>query len=300
MPREYRIRNDAIRLNAEGTGAEIHVAATAPTPGTAVALWLDSNAADPASAAYITRDTGTTWVALSSTADYETFAEFFEDFQGMADTEVDHNFILNSGTDAQALDPVHVPGYPTGVWKLTTGDADGTVAADGSQLVWSDRPIKLANAGGVTEVEAKLRINTAITDVSLFFGLTDSTALEEAFTNSADTITAVATDACGFLYDTDATTDTWWMCAVDTGTSDAGDAALATAPVADTYQTLKMIISSDGATISFYIDGTLAGAMSGDVGVGDDVTLYPTICACSTTTTSKVAFVDWMRVKVTR
>jgi hypothetical protein len=223
-------------------------------------------------------------------------AEVFDDFLYQTITEADTPWILNSGADPQALDPA-ISAQAGGVIRATTGDADGTTANDGSQLVCH---IPLQAQSGGTFFETRLHINTAITDVSVFAGLTDSTALEEAFTNSADVITSTASDAAGFLYDTDATTDEWWTLAVDSDTDDAGNAASGTAPVADTYQTLRMEISADGATIIFYIDGTAVATLTGDAGVSPDVNLYATVIACATTTTSKTVDIDYVKVGTTR
>ena len=224
-----------------------------------------------------------------------------EEFYGHADTEAEGTFVLNSGTDAQAIDPALDTAQAGGVWKIVTGNLDGTTAADGSQLVWSKVPIVLnSNTGGYV-IEARIRIKTDITFCSVFFGLTDATGLEEAFTNSADTITAVADDAGGFLYDTDATTDEWWGVAVDSTVKDAGNAATGTAPTADVFQILRMEVDATGATVSFFINNAATAdlALSGDVGIGPDVPLYATIIANTTagTPATKTIDVDYLRIE---
>jgi len=218
--------------------------------------------------------------------------EIFDDFIQQAITENDTPWILNSGADAQAVDPA-VSAAECGVVVITTGDNDGTVAQDGSQLV-CHIPVQ-ADSGGLV-FEARLHINTAITNVAVNVGLTDSTALEEPFTNAADVITSVASDAACFVYDTSATTDEWWACAVDSNTDDAGNATTGTAPTADTYQTFRIEVSADGATIKFYIDGTLETTLSGDAGVSPDVNLYATVIACGDGTASKTVDLDYVYV----
>lgn len=221
---------------------------------------------------------------------------FVDDFTQQVLTEDDSSpWILNSGADAQALDPA-VNLQSGGVVRLTTGDADGTTANDGSQLVLAI-PV-LAQSGGLV-FETRLHINSAITTVSLFAGLTDSTALEEAFTNAADTITSTASDGAGFLYDTDATTDNWWAVAVDSDTDDTGNATTGVAPVADTYQVLRIEVSADGGTIRFFINGVLVKTLTGG-GVSPDVALYATVIACATTTTSKTVDIDYVMVSTNR
>lgn len=203
---------------------------------------------------------------------------------------------FNAGTDAEAVDAVVDTAQAGGVWVIVTGNLDGTTAADGSGIVWDDMPIQLDSAGGDTYIEARVRIKAALTFASVGFGLTDSTALEEPFTNSADTVTTTATDACGFLYDTDATTDNWWACAVDTDVDDV-HATTGSAPVADAWQILRMEIANDGATIRFYVDGALTNTLSA-AGVGPDVVLYPYVIANTTagTPTSRSVDVDYIEV----
>lgn len=237
---------------------------------------------------------GDRWMLVTSGSTVDEFV-LFDDFIQQTIVEADTPWILNSGADAQALDPA-INAQAGGVIRLTTGDADGTTANDGSQLV-CHLPVT-ANLGGVS-FETRLHINTAITTVSVCAGFTDATGLEEPFTNSADTITSTATDAVCFLYDTDATTDTWWAVAVDTDVDDTGNASTGTAPVADTYQVLRIDISPDGNTCYFYIDGVLKATRNAG-GVSPDVALYATVIACATTTTSKTVDIDYIKVKHNR
>ena len=225
-----------------------------------------------------------------------------DDMYGKADTEVDHAWILNKGSDGSAADPAIDTAQAGGVWKLVTGAGDGSTAQDGSQLVWADMPIQLDSNTGPYVIEARVRIKTAVTNVAVFFGLTDATGLEEPFTNSADTITSTATDGAGFLFDTDATTDEWWGVAVDTDTDDTGNATTGVVPVADTWQILRMEVDATGATINFFIDNAAAAdlALSAAAGCGPDAVLYPTLIACGDGTASKTVDVDWIRVEGVR
>jgi hypothetical protein len=237
----------------------------------------------------VVESTGEIWEVLHDGGVEGQFS-VFDDFTYQAShTEADKPWILNSGADAQALDPVITAGA-NGTIRLTTGNADGTTANDASQMV-CNVPMRADSVG--LYAEARLKCVTNIATMSVFFGFTDSTSLEEAFTNSADTITSTATDACGFLYDTDATTDEWWAVAVDTDVDDTGNATTGVAPVADTYQVLRVEVSADGNTIKFYINGTLVATRSAG-GVSPDASLYATVIACATTTTSKSVDVDYI------
>jgi len=120
--------------------------------------------------------------------------EIFDDFIQQTFTKADTPWILNAGSDGQAVEPV-IDAQECGVLLMTTGDDDGTTAVDAVQVV-GHIPIQ-ADSGGLV-FEARLHINTAITNISVFAGLTDVTTLEEPFSNAADVLTSNADDAVGF------------------------------------------------------------------------------------------------------
>jgi hypothetical protein len=288
---ECRGETYTIILEAVGTGV-LSIVDKANDGG------LGTRALGIAGSCLVVRSDGEMWHVLSEGGGRQSpnasMVRFFDDFVDYqpAHTELDRAWILNAGADAQAVDPVQTAAEG-GTMTLVTGNADGTTANDASQLVLAF-PVQ-ADSGGLY-FETRLKIATAITAVSVYAGFTDATGLEEPVTNSADTLTTTASDAAGFLYDTDATTDQWWMAAVDGDTDDTGNAALGVAPVADTYQVLRAEVSADGATIKFFINGVLVGTLSGAAGVSPDVNLYFTIIACATTTTSKTVTVDYVEV----
>jgi len=222
----------------------------------------------------------------------------FDDFYGMADVEAAHGFILNAGSDDLAVDPVIDTAQAGGVWVLVGGDGDGTTAEDASQLVWADMPIQIDSilSGGVVTLEARIRIKAAITGVAVNFGLTDATGLEEPFSIAAATVTSTATDAVCFCYDDGATAKTWHGLAVDTDVDDTGNASTGVGPVADTFQILKIEVSATGAECWFYIDGERVLSLTGSVGCGPDVVLYPTLICCSDGAAAKSVDIDWIRV----
>jgi len=220
---------------------------------------------------------------------------FFHDFVTgeTPATEADSPFILNSGGDAQAIDPAHDVTQGIGVYQCVTGNADGTVANDGSQFVVR-APFQLDSLGGDTLVACRLRLVSAITSLSVNFGLTDNQALEEPFAVATATVTSTATDAACFCFDDGATLKEWYGLAVDGDTEDTGNASTGVGPVADTFQVLEMLISNDGADVHYYIDGNLLLSLTGAAGVGPDVALYATVIANATTTTSRTVDVDWI------
>lgn len=226
-------------------------------------------------------------------ADLRTLGRFvvFDDFNYQTLTEVDTPWILNKGSDGTAADPA-ISTDERGKIVLTAGAGDGSTAQDGSQIVCAV-PVQ-ADSGNLV-FETRLHINTAITGLSVIAGFTDVTTLEEPATIATKTITTNASDMAAFVYDDGATTKEWYAVAVDGDTDDTGNAATGSAPVANTYQTLRIEVSADGATIKFYVDGVLKKTLSGAAGVSPDVNLYATVCICGTGETATVD-VDYIYV----
>jgi hypothetical protein len=217
---------------------------------------------------------------------------WFDDFIG--DTVL-AQYTEASGTDGQAVQTIVEEQF--GVYQLTSGDAGVNTAGDGEQVSLS---LEWQADQGALVFETRLHIDGAIANTELCVGLTDNVALELPFTNSADTITAVADDAVAFCYDTNATTDEWWALGVDSTTKATGNAATGTAPVADVYQTLRIEIDDGGADCRFYIDGTLAGTLTANC-VTPTVALAPVVVISSAqTAASSVVDVDYILVGAAR
>lgn len=221
----------------------------------------------------------------------------FDDFlYQVGFTEVDTPWILNSGSDAEALDPA-VAAAEGGVIVLTSGDAGTGVAADGSQIICSV-PMQ-ADSGGLV-FEARLHINTAVTTVQVAAGFTDVTTLElPASVGGSDAITTTFSNGCCFIYDTGADTDQWFAVGVAGDTDATGNGATGIAPAADTYQTLRIEVDDDGAGARFYINGTLEGTLTASA-VAVSTNLYATVVVNSTTTTSRTVDVDYIYAGVNR
>lgn len=214
----------------------------------------------------------------------------FDDFTYQTIPETDTPWVLNSGTDAEAIDPA-INAQEGGVIRLTSGDAGTGVAADGSQLV-CHIPMQ-ADSGGLV-FETRLHINTAVTTVQVIAGFTDVTTLElPAAVGGSDAITTTASDGVLFVFDTDADTDEWFGIGVAGDTDATGNGALGVAPAADTYQTLRIEVDSDGATARFFIDGTEQGALTANA-VSASTNLHATVLVNATTTTSRTVDVDYV------
>lgn len=231
-------------------------------------------------------------IGIDTDYTYRDRIEIFDDFLGF----ISGAFNLKVGTDGSAKAP-EANLVPTGGEAVFVTGAAGTgVAADGSIMV-GKLPVRTSLDNLV--FEARVKINTSIANISVNIGFTDNSmgvALEEPFTIGAgDAITSNATDACCFVYDSDADTDQWFACAVDSDVDDTGNATTGIAPVAGTWQIFRIETADDGSKVYFYINDVLVSTLSGG-GVGDDVNLYPVISVCSTTTTSKTVDVQYVYV----
>lgn len=225
--RGYRIENVAMSQVAFGTEYDIHDSARPYYTPPAVAANVSPYG--------LIKDT----VALQ------------DDFLGAS---LDANWLVSHGSDADCVDFAPASG-PGGLIAGTTGDAgSGTMAINGIQVCWAELDFR-ADAGRLSAaVRLKVSENSG---VCLFFGLTDQTgSLEMPFTYTGTTLTANATDAVGFVYDTSSTNDKWTMCGVDSGVGVSFESALN--PLDDAYVELRIDIDATGLA-NFYIDGAVQG-----------------------------------------
>lgn len=194
-------------------------------------------------------------------------------------------------SDTSAVDPAVVAGGEGGTISCSTGSVDN----EGTQLVgvagW------IANNGGLV-METKLQLDI-ITGVSVFVGFTDISTIEEpTLIDASNAITSEAsTSVIGFAFDTDAGTDEWWAVGTADGfaTDATGQAATGTAPVAATYQTLRLEVDSDGAGARFFINNAKVGELTAGA-CGAAHTLYPTIVAHNRASSAVAVAVDYVYV----
>lgn len=219
---------------------------------------------------------------------------FFDDFIG--DVTLDqYNFL--EGTDSATSSELILAGGIGGVLQITTGDAGTGLAADMAQvtqaLQW-----QASNGGLVFQTRIKL---SAITTCYAFVGFTDlATALEAPIESaaSANTLTSNATDAVGFMFDTRMTDDKWWLTGVATDV-DATAQNSTYAPVADTYEVLRVELTAAGKA-DFYRNGAHVGTtMTGALTAAADLT--PTINISKTSVAaSMTAEIDYLYLEMLR
>jgi hypothetical protein len=220
-------------------------------------------------------------------------AAMFDDFTG--DVIADQ-WDYQEGTDSATAAGAILAGGVGGILRLTTGDAGTGLAADMCQITQALQ-WKAANGNLCFQARAKL---SAITTCYVFLGFTDLAASLEAPIESAgaaNTLTTNAADAVGFMFDTRMTADTWWATGVANNV-DATAINTALAPVADTWATYRVEVSTAGVA-TFFIDGVAVGRMSGAVTAS--VALTPTINVSKTSVAASMTMdIDYVHVSMSR
>lgn len=218
-------------------------------------------------------------LAVPSARQVVLFDDFNDAAQTYGTTIVD-GWRSRKGSDGACVDWTVTPAV-NGTAVGTIGSTTASMAVSGTQLdaglAWK------ANQGNLI-FEAKVKLSQ-ITTVAAFIGFTDQTAALEMpiqSAASADTITTNASDGVGFMFDTSMATDNWWLVGVAANT-DATHQDMAAAPVADTYATFRIEVSTAGIA-TFYYNGTAVGTtMTGAVTA--TVALTPVIAGFNRTTT---------------
>lgn len=219
---------------------------------------------------------------------------YFEDFLGDV---VPDQINAIEGTDSATSDAAILAGGIGGVLRLTTGDAGTGLAADMEEITWA---LQWQASNGGLRFQTRLKLS-AITTCYVFIGFTDlASSLEGPIISaaSADTLTANADDAVGFMFDTRMATDTWWLTGV-AATVKATAQNTGYAPVADTYATFAIEVSDTGVADFFYNGAHVGTSMSGAVTAATDLT--PVIAASKTSVAASMTVdVDYVAVEMNR
>jgi hypothetical protein len=218
---------------------------------------------------------------------------FEDDFLGALDARISST--AGSGTGNAAL--TIVANSVNGTATLKSASDDGTNAQNGS-MVTMDHLNWVASQGGLA-VEVRLKVDV-ITAVSFMVGFTDtiSTTVElPVFVNAGD-IDSDATDACCIGFDTDATTDQWFIGGVKNNT-DTALTLYGSAPSADTYYTIRLEVSTAGAIRGFvdgreFSSGPIANAVTASTA------LTPYIVVNNRGAAQRILTIDYIRVEQNR
>jgi hypothetical protein len=230
--------------------------------------------------------TGESAIRTNGEINDRDYFSFFEDFCMQTINETDFGIVLHS--NGTGSDPAIAANRAGGQIDLVTG---GTTD-DGSELQVA---IPVQAGYGKVVMEGTIK-PSALTDVKIFIGLTDNIGtFEHPFSiDGSDVVTATADNACGFVYDTTAATDNWFIAAVNATTVDTGSSVLVgSAPSTTEFYRYRLELSSDGSTIKFYINGSLLGTLSVS-GVLATADLYPTIVVSELNNSARTLVADYI------
>jgi hypothetical protein len=234
----------------------------------------------------------------------------WDDFLG--DT-LDARWDAKTGSDGGVVTPT-INVQRSGVVRSTTGaGATTTMAVNGVQLQGSLNWYAPAQfQGECTALECRIKLS-AITNIAVFIGFTDQTAALEMPINgsgTADGFTTTATDAVGFVFDTAMTTKNWWGMGVANDVDSTGQ-NFGVAPVAATFETLRVELYSDNTTTGsyakFYRNGVpIAAATPASnnsalmAGPRNSVGLTPVVAAFTRSAASATVDLDCLHIKQVR
>lgn len=179
-----------------------------------------------------------------------------------------------------------------GAVTLTTDATDDDTAMVAHELNWQ------ANQGGLI-FETRLKVDV-VTEFGLFAGLTDAkteTSPNLPISRATTVSVATATNAVGFVFDTDSTSDVLFGSGVKAGTLIADQGASA-ALVAATWVKLRIEVSAAGAA-SFYVDGTQIGATTANA-VTATTPLTPYVGIANRGAAAHVCNVDYIYCEASR
>lgn len=210
-------------------------------------------------------------------------AQRFDDFTGATQvysTTVVDGWRSRKGSDGACVD-----------WTVTAstqGDAVGTIGNTTASMAVSGTQLDAGlgwkpNQGGLI-MEARIKLSTIAT-IAVYVGFTDQVgALEMPIQSaaSADTITTNATDGVGFFFDTSMTTKNWWCSGVKNDV-DATHQNTTFAPVAATYEVLRVEVQSDGQA-DFFRNGKQVGTGRMAAATTATIALTPVIAGFNRTT----------------
>lgn len=254
-------------------------------------LGLDHDGRLVAPAGIVSGENGSQY-ALPGPASVSLFDDFTNGFNTSTWQAVE-------GTDSATSNAAILSGGIGGVLRLTTGDAGTGYAADAEQITQHSLMWQASNGNLVFEAKVKL---SAITTCYAFLGFTDTVAaaLEAPITSagSANTITTNASDAVGFMFDTNMDDDNWWLVGVK-GNTDAVHQDTGFAPVAGTYEVLRIELATTGDAV-FYRNGVQVGTkMMNAITAATDLTAIFTVSKLSVTT-SMTMDVDYINISMNR
>jgi hypothetical protein len=233
------------------------------------------------------------------TVDASQKFRLFDDFYGtwaIGDAGPADTWSATAGNGAGTQTATTVANSVNGEITLKSSSADGAFTANAVALTGLSLGFK-ANQGGLS-LQTKIKLSD-ISEAYLFVGFTDaiSTTLEQPIFLNTTAIDSDAANACGVLYDVDGTTKQWCQGGVKAD-ADTTPVYSGTAPVDDTYVTVRVEVSAAGAVQGF-INGTAIGAAVANA-VTITTALTPAIIVANRSANQVVATLDYIDVQQNR
>jgi hypothetical protein len=182
---------------------------------------------------------------------------------------------------------VAIGGGSGGTVTLTTDANDDDRAIITGSLNW------LPTKNPVMEARVKV---ARITDGSFGVGFTDATTEGDnlqPFSVSGTTVTDTASNGAAIVFDTDATTDYFWVVNTKANTQGGNILPSTCVPVADTYINLRVALDSTGAA-TYYIDGVEVGYKA--AATTASTLLCPYVSVINRAGAALVATVDYIKI----
>ena len=216
-----------------------------------------------------------------------------DDFLDTSNADMDRRYtraVTGSGSGAVLT---LTTGEEWGSARMTTGTTNDGISAMSLGLVFK------GDYNAVVAVRLKINVITA---VKIEVGFRDTVANNTVgIVNALDDPTFSATNGCCWVFDTDATTDTWAAEGVKASSVATGETlattAAGSAPVADTYQTLVVALMEDNAYFMRYnADGRKQGEtiLVADAQTGSTA-LAPCVFVQTRNTTTKLLDIDFIK-----
>tara|TARA_R100000306_G_scaffold62222_2_gene67742 strand:+ start:877 stop:1632 length:756 start_codon:yes stop_codon:yes gene_type:complete len=185
----------------------------------------------------------------------------------------------------------------SGGWiRLTGTDVNGEGLAVGTEAIFSPSLM------GTLAIEARVSTQ-ALTARCLFVGFCDANAdaVVEPMRSTGTTHTMVASDLCGFIFDSQLTASTTWHAVYNggstTGATDSTATTTSVVAVANTAQVLRVEIDPNG-TARYYIDGVIKSTVAG--AASTTVLQAGLVGVWGTTTTVSDFDVDYIALEANR
>jgi hypothetical protein len=225
--------------------------------------------------------------------DIRARSTMFDDFLAAG---IDGRWSSTAGSGTSNAAATTVAGALNGAITLKSASDDGTHAANFSTLT-TDQLNYLASQGGLT-IEARCKISD-VSEAYFFVGFTDtiSTTVEGPIFMNAAAIDSDATDACGVVYDIDATTDVFTVGGVKNGT-DTDPQLSSITPVDDTWFTVRVEVSAAGAVQGFINNAPIGDPVAN--AVTTSVALTPAVFIGNRSANQVTLTVDYIMVKGNR